>query len=46
MSSRAGLPGQCGKLGERGPTESQVSEMLIAAETAAIADIATVGVPV
>jgi hypothetical protein len=46
MSSRACSPGQCGKLGERGLDKSQVSEMLIAAETAAITDIATVGVPV
>lgn len=44
MSNRACFPGQYGELGERGLNKGQ--RKLIAAEIAAMAEIAAVGVPV
>jgi hypothetical protein len=46
MSSQAGFPDQCGKLGERGLNKNQVSVSLIAAEIPAITEIAAIGVSV
>jgi hypothetical protein len=46
MSSQRVFPISIGRLAKRGPAKSQVSAVLIAAETAAGANPPVVGVPV